>query len=131
MASATASSAEARRLVGSRRRTEAPRRLPSPSPPPKKMKSMSEIMAKARHTVLERDDYSDVYCQQCGFGDRDEEILLCDKCDKGFHMKCVRPIVVRIPIGSWLCPECCGQRRVRSRGFFSGSAFVVSYFELF
>ena len=72
-------------------------------------------MAKAKHVVLERDDYDDVRCEECGSGDRDDELLLCDKCDKGFHMKCVSPIVVRVPIGSWLCPKCCGQRRVRSK----------------
>ncbi|KAJ6305649.1 hypothetical protein OIU78_021070 [Salix suchowensis] len=30
-------------------------------------------------------------------------------------MKCLRPIVVRVPIGSWICDKCSGdgQRRVR------------------
>ncbi|GAU33349.1 hypothetical protein TSUD_166140 [Trifolium subterraneum] len=32
-------------------------------------------------------------CEQCGFGDQPKELMLCDKCDNGFHMKCVRPIV--------------------------------------
>ncbi|XP_044487999.1 probable Histone-lysine N-methyltransferase ATXR5 isoform X2 [Mangifera indica] len=116
MAPATSSSAEARRFVGSRRRTEAPRGMhsPSPSPPPKKLKSIAEILATARYAVVARGDYSDVICEQCGSGERPDELLLCDKCDKGFHMKCLRPIVVRIPIGSWLCTNCSGQRRVRS-----------------
>lgn len=86
----------------------------SPSPPPKKVKSMEEILAKARYAVVELGDYGDVICEQCGSGERAEELLLCDKCDKGFHMKCLRPIVVRVPIGSWLCHKCSGQRRVRS-----------------
>ncbi|XP_059433368.1 probable Histone-lysine N-methyltransferase ATXR5 isoform X2 [Corylus avellana] len=119
MAPATSSSSStAKRLIrfsGSLRRTEAPRRpTPPPSPPPKKLKPMAEVMAKARHAVVERVDYSDASCQQCGSGDRADELLLCDKCDKGFHMKCLRPIVVRVPIGSWLCPKCSGRRRVRS-----------------
>ncbi|KAJ9177787.1 hypothetical protein P3X46_012960 [Hevea brasiliensis] len=115
-ASTTSSSGAgaARRLIGSRRRTEATP-LPSPpdSPPPKKLKPMSEILAKAKYAVVEPADYNDLSCEQCGSGDRADELLLCDKCDKGFHMKCVSPIVVRIPIGSWLCPKCSGQRRVR------------------
>ncbi|OMO98292.1 hypothetical protein COLO4_14015 [Corchorus olitorius] len=105
--------AAARRLVGSPRRTEAPRRRPSPSPPPRKLRPISEIMARARYAVVERADYSDVKCEQCGSGELSEELLLCDKCDKGFHMKCVRPIVARVPIGSWLCPKCSGHMRVR------------------
>jgi len=81
----------------------------------KKYKTMEEIMAKAKYTVIERDSYSDVVCEKCGSGERPEELLLCDKCDKGFHMACVRPVVVRVPIGSWLCPSCAAQPRVRSR----------------
>ncbi|XP_037491589.1 probable Histone-lysine N-methyltransferase ATXR5 isoform X2 [Jatropha curcas] len=106
--------AAARRIIGSRRRTKATP-LPSPpeSPPPKKLKPISEILAKAKYAVVERADYSDVSCEQCGSGERADELLLCDKCDKGFHMKCVRPIVARVPIGSWFCPKCSGQRRVR------------------
>jgi hypothetical protein len=129
-ATSSSSSSTAKRLIrfsGSLRRTEAPRRpTPPPSPPPKKLKPMAEVMAKARHAVVERVDYSDVSCQQCGSGDRADELLLCDKCDKGFHMKCLRPIVVRVPIGSWLCPKCSGRRRVRSRDFFV-FVFVVSH----
>ncbi|KAL4351412.1 hypothetical protein GQ457_06G043160 [Hibiscus cannabinus] len=104
----------ARRHVSSRRRTEAPRRRPSPSSPPKKLRPMSEILDRAKYAVVERADYSDIICEQCGSGERPEELLLCDKCDKGFHMRCLRPIVARIPIGSWLCPKCSDHRRVRS-----------------
>ncbi|XP_022143539.1 probable Histone-lysine N-methyltransferase ATXR5 isoform X2 [Momordica charantia] len=107
----SSSSAAAQRLI---RCTHAPRRPSSMSPPPRKLKPMAEVMARAKYAVLERDDYDDVSCEKCGSGDRDHELLLCDKCDKGFHMKCVSPIVVRVPIGSWLCPKCSGQKRVRS-----------------
>ncbi|XP_027339201.1 probable Histone-lysine N-methyltransferase ATXR5 isoform X1 [Abrus precatorius] len=115
MAPAT-SSPSAQRHIGFSRRTQAPRhpRRPPDAPPAKKYKSMTEIMAKAPYAVVERDNYSDLTCEQCGSGELPEELLLCDKCDKGFHMKCVRPIVVRVPIGSWLCPKCSGERRVRS-----------------
>lgn len=75
---------------------------------------MSDIYARAKYAVVERDDYGNLMCEQCGSGDQPEELLLCDKCDKGFHMKCVRPIVVRVPIGSWLCPKCSGLKRVKS-----------------
>lgn len=72
-------------------------------------------MAKAKHGVIEKEDYSDVMCEKCGSGERDGEILLCDMCDKGFHMNCVRPVVVRVPIESWLCPNCSGQPRLKSK----------------
>ncbi|KAE8721702.1 putative Histone-lysine N-methyltransferase ATXR5 [Hibiscus syriacus] len=102
-------------IISPRRRTEAPRRLPSPSSPPRKLRPISEILKRAKYAVVERAEYSDIFCEQCGSGERPEELLLCDKCDKGFHMKCLRPIVVRIPIGSWLCPKCSDTRKRRRR----------------
>ncbi|KAB5556388.1 hypothetical protein DKX38_007297 [Salix brachista] len=116
MPPASTTTALCRRQISSRRRTSAPRRRsPSPYPPPKRMKLLTEILQKAAYTVAEREDYGDVNCEQCRSGERSEELLLCDKCDKGFHMKCLRPIVVRVPIGSWICNKCSGdgQRRVR------------------
>lgn len=55
-------------------------------------------------------DGEDDLCEQCGSGERPEELLLCDKCNKGFHMLCLRPIVVRVPIGPWHCPHCSGDQ---------------------
>ncbi|CDP04739.1 unnamed protein product [Coffea canephora] len=52
------------------------------------------------------DCYSKLGCQECGRGDNEEEILLCDKCDKGYHLDCLRPIVPRVPFGHWYCPSC-------------------------
>lgn len=92
---------------------------------------MTEILKKAAYAVVEREDYGDVSCEQCGSGERAEELLLCDKCDKGYHMKCLRPIVVRVPIGSWICFNCSGAgqgRRVRSRGFFFWIFFLIFVF---
>ncbi|TKY73854.1 Histone-lysine N-methyltransferase ATXR5 [Spatholobus suberectus] len=111
-----ASSPSAQRQVGFSRRTQAPRqpRRLHDSPPVKKYRLLTEIMAGAPYAVVERENYSDLGCEQCGSGEVPEELLLCDKCDRGFHMKCVRPIVVRVPIGSWLCPKCQGEKRGRT-----------------
>ncbi|ESQ40914.1 hypothetical protein EUTSA_v10013971mg [Eutrema salsugineum] len=111
---ASSPTASPSRFVSSRRRTKAPRRRPSFESPPRKMKSIADIMAKSV-PVLEQeqdDSYGDVTCEKCGSGERDDELLLCDKCDRGFHMKCLRPIVVRVPIGPWLCVDCSDQRPV-------------------
>lgn len=34
------------------------------------------------------------------------KILLCDKCDSGFHTACLRPPLMAIPDGNWFCPKC-------------------------
>nr|GMD51681.1 histone-lysine N-methyltransferase ATXR6 [Ipomoea batatas] len=51
-------------------------------------------------------DYSDVCCEECGSGEREDELLLCDKCDRGFHLFCLRPVIASVPEGSWICPSC-------------------------
>lgn len=131
MAPAT-SSPSSQKLTSFIHRTHAPhhiRKKTFDSPPVKKYRSMDDIMARAKYAVVEKEDYGSLMCEQCGTGEQPEELLLCDKCDKGFHMKCVRPIVVRIPIGSWICPKCSGVKKVKSKWFSSSSKRVC--FSLF
>ncbi|PIA47765.1 hypothetical protein AQUCO_01400396v1 [Aquilegia coerulea] len=114
-----------------RKRTEAPRALcPSFSECPKKYKSLKEILKVAERCVIEeeKDLYSDVSCEKCGLGDQEIDMLLCDKCDKGFHMFCLRPIVVRVPIGSWVCPSCSDQEEVESFPLLQTK--IVDFFQL-
>ncbi|XP_075149115.1 uncharacterized protein LOC142223163 isoform X2 [Haematobia irritans] len=45
-------------------------------------------------------------CQKCNKSDHPEWILLCDKCDKGYHCSCLSPVLFYIPEGDWYCPPC-------------------------
>ncbi|XP_077988163.1 uncharacterized protein LOC144442659 [Glandiceps talaboti] len=45
-------------------------------------------------------------CCKCGHYDHPEWILLCDKCDAGYHTACLRPPLMMIPDGEWFCPSC-------------------------
>ncbi|XP_058266096.1 bromodomain adjacent to zinc finger domain protein 2A isoform X1 [Hemibagrus wyckioides] len=47
-----------------------------------------------------------VTCQVCHKGDNDASLLLCDGCDHGWHMFCLRPKVTQVPEGDWFCPSC-------------------------
>jgi len=55
----------------------------------------------------ENSDLDDVSCELCDSRDHAESMLLCDKCDKGFHMDCLNPVVQKMPKGSWFCDQCC------------------------
>ena len=46
------------------------------------------------------------FCQLCDCGDNEDELLLCDGCDKGFHTYCFKPKLDNIPDGDWYCYEC-------------------------
>lgn len=45
-------------------------------------------------------------CQICERADREEVMLLCDRCDQGYHMDCLSPPLTAIPAGSWFCDNC-------------------------
>ena len=59
---------------------------------------------------------ANVKCRVCRKSDRGDEMLLCDSCDKGFHMYCLKPALKEIPEGFW----CAGPRpRLRPPPFSS------------
>jgi ribosomal protein L37AE/L43A len=33
-------------------------------------------------------------------------MLLCDRCNEGWHMSCMDPVVRKVPKGDWFCPRC-------------------------
>ncbi|KAM3955970.1 LOW QUALITY PROTEIN: uncharacterized protein ACR2FA_010081 [Aphomia sociella] len=50
-------------------------------------------------------------CQFCLRGDDEEQLLLCDGCDKGYHTYCFKPRMEKIPEGDWYCWECVNKAR--------------------
>ncbi|KAJ3995087.1 hypothetical protein F5050DRAFT_1769833 [Lentinula boryana] len=44
-------------------------------------------------------------CEICGSKDNDQDLLLCDGCDRGWHGSCFDP-PVETPEGDWFCSEC-------------------------
>jgi bromodomain adjacent to zinc finger domain protein 1A len=35
-----------------------------------------------------------------------EQTLLCDECNKGYHMYCLKPKMSTVPKGDWFCIKC-------------------------
>ncbi|KAK0396529.1 hypothetical protein QR680_001753 [Steinernema hermaphroditum] len=52
------------------------------------------------------DEIENMLCEVCHSGDDEAHLLLCDRCDKCFHMRCLRPPLSTIPEGYWYCPPC-------------------------
>lgn len=57
-------------------------------------------------TVLWSKSVLKARCKLCRKGTKADEMLLCDKCDEGFHMFCLTPPLKRVPEGDWFCPKC-------------------------
>ena len=53
--------------------------------------------------------WDDVACVKCGSVDSPDAnaILLCDRCDRGYHQRCLRPALAEVPTGEWMCSDCC------------------------
>ncbi|RAL39796.1 hypothetical protein DM860_012997 [Cuscuta australis] len=75
-------------------------------------RSRSSVEEEEEEEEWEGGDFGDVCCEECGSGGRGSELLLCDKCDRGFHLFCLRPILAAVPKGSWFCPSCSKSRSV-------------------
>ena len=48
----------------------------------------------------------DTPCEVCQRTDNPEHTLLCDCCDRGFHLHCLNNPLYRVPAGDWHCPTC-------------------------
>ncbi|CAD8144339.1 unnamed protein product [Paramecium octaurelia] len=42
----------------------------------------------------------------------DEQLLLCDKCNCGFHLLCLVPPLSSVPKDAWYCQECQDEKRI-------------------
>jgi len=49
---------------------------------------------------------SDDVCKICKIDKDDDKLLLCDQCNEGFHIYCLKPILKTIPKRTWFCKGC-------------------------
>jgi hypothetical protein len=43
-------------------------------------------------------------CNSCGSGHDDMDMVVCDRCEQCYHLRCVQ--LQRVPKGNWFCPAC-------------------------
>ena len=53
-------------------------------------------------------------CRICRRKTDPEKMLLCDGCDRGHHLYCLKPKLKKIPEDDWYCTECKPKMRIRS-----------------
>ena len=72
--------------------------------PPKKTKTNEEV------PVAQSDNHNkvtaDTRCEKCNSPDDEANMLLCDNCDKGYHMKCIGMSRLPAKAHGWLCNSC-------------------------
>lgn len=72
--------------------------------------------------------YEDLKCEGCKQGDSEDEMLLCDGCDLGYHMFCLCPILVTVPKGDWFCPACSKKDKIAE--FPKVQTKIVDFFRI-
>ena len=48
----------------------------------------------------------DTACEVCRRTDSADDMLLCDSCDRGYHLACLSPRMDAIPEEDWFCANC-------------------------
>ena len=83
-------------------------------------------------TGLDDDDTAlDQKCEICLSDDDPKSILLCDACDGGYHLYCLRPKLAAVPKGEWLCTRCRKTAQVLTDepfGFKDGPRYTLPTF---
>jgi hypothetical protein len=49
-------------------------------------------------------------CEMCDSASNDDQMLLCDGCDRGYHMYCLPVPLTAVPEGDWFCHPCAQSR---------------------
>lgn len=88
---------------GNKRGKRMLRRTTTLNTPPTKKSSTKRKDEDEESSQLVVDD---IKCLNCGRGDDEEFILLCDGCDDSYHTFCLYPPLKEVPKGDWRCPSC-------------------------
>ena len=65
-------------------------------------------------------------CMSCDQAANADDLLICDSCDKGFHMECLEPPLSKLPEGRWICPICVPLPNRRRGMMKSGSSHFLT-----
>ncbi|XP_008437262.1 lysine-specific demethylase JMJ17 isoform X3 [Cucumis melo] len=83
---------------------------------------------RASISKLKEEENNDQICEQCKSGLHGEVMLLCDRCDKGWHIYCLSPPLKQVPPGNWYCLDCLNSEK-DSFGFVPGKCFSLEAFK--
>uniref|UniRef100_A0A2H6N2J6 Bromodomain adjacent to zinc finger domain protein 1A n=2 Tax=Micrurus carvalhoi TaxID=3147026 RepID=A0A2H6N2J6_9SAUR len=78
--------------------------------------SLSQIflhLSTLERSVIWSKSILNTRCRMCRKKGDAESMVLCDGCDRGYHIYCIRPKLKAVPEGDWFCPECRPKQRSR------------------
>ncbi|KAK3434357.1 hypothetical protein EUGRSUZ_D01851 [Eucalyptus grandis] len=84
-------------------------------------------LRQVKDEVVEEERYDQI-CELCKSGLHGEVMLLCDRCNKGWHIYCLSPPLKQVPSGNWYCLECLNSNE-DNFGFVPGKEFSMEDFK--
>lgn len=75
------------------------------------------------------DEDSDT-CEICQKNENEQELLLCDGCNRGYHMYCLNPPLSSVPKSDWYCLHCLTAIG-KDYGFEDGDEYSLNDFHEF
>jgi PHD-finger len=73
---------------------------------------LKTVCIEERENKAEDSDRNEDACAVCGDGG---SLLICDGCEKEYHMKCLTPALASVPEGRWECDECLDRQIIRAQ----------------
>ncbi|KAI9244643.1 hypothetical protein EDC94DRAFT_551694 [Helicostylum pulchrum] len=71
-----------------------------------KHKEDVEHIIKKEDSITNSSSTSSDTCEICQKTENEEKLLLCDGCNRGYHMYCLTPALTSIPKTDWYCLQC-------------------------
>jgi hypothetical protein len=63
--------------------------------------------SRSAHYPRLKAEWKNDFCVVCDDGG---DLLVCDGCDRAYHLGCLKPPLAAIPEGDWFCPRCADPR---------------------
>jgi histone demethylase JARID1 len=81
--------------------------------------------------LLDNDDNMSVdsdICEVCQKTENGDELLLCDGCNRGYHLYCLTPSLPTVPKSDWYCLQCLTAVG-KDYGFEDGEEYSLTDFQ--
>ncbi|KAI6652330.1 Bromodomain adjacent to zinc finger domain protein 1A-like [Oopsacas minuta] len=92
-----------------------------------KCTSLSQIalhLSVLEYSIAWNKSLMNARCKICRRGKDENCLLLCDKCDRGYHTFCLTPPLKFIPKTDWFCPDCQPTSPVRPKSRKARGAYT-------
>ncbi|KAG1175086.1 hypothetical protein G6F70_004532 [Rhizopus microsporus] len=90
-------------------------------------KEDAENLLKKKDISYLNDDSNDT-CEICHKNEDEENLLLCDGCNRGYHLYCLTPPLSSVPKTDWYCLQCLTAVG-KDYGFEDGSEYTLAGFQ--